>query len=177
LEAAGYLAAAAAASPEVAADSAAAEPGGAGDAMSWLSPEPKIDHERVVAAIRAAEARTSGEIRVTIARHKVEDPVVAAQAYFNKMGMANSPHKNGILIFVSPRSRKFAVIGDSAVHEKCGDAFWASLAEAMGGHFRSGDFTAGLVHGVERAGKLLAETFPRSKSDPAARAPDASEVD
>jgi uncharacterized membrane protein len=145
--------------------------------MSWLLSMPKIDHDRVLAAIRSAEARTSGEIRVTIARHKVEDPVAAAQAYFNKMGMANSPHRNGILIFVSPRSRKFAVIGDSAVHVKCGDAFWSSLAEAMGGHFRSGDFTAGLVHGVERAGKLLAETFPRSTSDPAAKAPEASEVD
>jgi uncharacterized membrane protein len=145
--------------------------------MSWLPSLPKIDHDRVLSAIRAAEARTSGEIRVTIARHKVVDPVAAAQAYFNKMGMANSPHRNGILIFVSPRSRKFAVIGDSAVHEKCGDAFWGSLAEAMGGHFRSGDFTAALVHGIERAGKLLAETFPRSRSDPAAKAPEASEVD
>jgi uncharacterized membrane protein len=145
--------------------------------MSWFLSLPKIDHDRVLSAIRAAEAGTSGEIRVAIARHKVEDPVAAAQAYFNKMGMANSPHRNGILIFVSPRSRKFAVIGDSAVHEKCGDAFWASLAQAMGSHFRSGDFTAGLVHGIERAGKLLAETFPRSKGDPAAKAPEASEVD
>lgn len=156
---------------------AAAEPGEAGDTMSWLFPTPKIDHERVIAAIAAAESRTSGEIRVTIARHKTEDPVAAAQAYFNKMGMADSPHKNGILIFLAPRSRRFAVIGDSAVHEKCGDAFWASLTEAMGGHFRSGDFTSGLVHGIDRAGEVLAKAFPRSKDDPSARAPEASEVD
>jgi uncharacterized membrane protein len=145
--------------------------------MSWLSQAPKIDHDRVIAAIQAAEVGTSGEIRVTIARHKVEDPVVAAQAYFNKMGMADSPHRNGILIFVAPRSRKFAVIGDSAVHEKCGDAFWSSLAEAMGGYFRRGDFTAGLVHGIERAGELLAGTFPRAKGDAAAKDPGVSEID
>jgi uncharacterized membrane protein len=145
--------------------------------MSFFSPGPKIDHDRVVAAIAAAELLTSGEIRVTIARHAVENPVAAAQAYFNKMGMAKSPHRNGILIFVAPESRKFAVIGDSAVHEKCGDAFWSGLTEAMGGHFRAGDFTAGLVHGIERAGEVLARHFPRSKGDPAPGKPEASEVD
>jgi uncharacterized membrane protein len=145
--------------------------------VSWTILPPKVDHERVLSAIRSAEAGTSGEIRVLIARHKAEEPVAAAQAYFNKLGMADSPHRNGILIFVAPRSRRFAVIGDSAVHEKCGDAFWASLAEAMGGYFGRGQFTDGLVHGIERAGELLSRTFPRSKGDPAPRPPEASEVD
>ncbi len=145
--------------------------------MSWPFSSPKIDHRRVLGAIRAAESRTSGEIRVTLARHQVEDPVKAAQAYFNKMGMAKSAHRNGVLIFLSPPSRKFAVIGDKAVHEVCGDAFWASLAEAMSAHFRAGDLTAGLVHGIERAGEILAKSFPRTKDDPPAGSPEASEVD
>jgi uncharacterized membrane protein len=145
--------------------------------MSWSLFAPKIDHDRVVAAIRTAEMGTSGEIRVLVARHKADDPVAAAQAYFNSTGMANSPHRNGILIFVAPRSRRFAVIGDSAVHEKCGDAFWSSLTEAMSGHFRNGHFTEGVVHGIERAGELLAKTFPRSKTDAPAAAPEESEVD
>ena len=138
---------------------------------------PKIDHDRVLAAIRAAEAQTSGEIRVLVARHKSADPVAAAQGYFNELGMAKSSHRNGVLIFVAPRSRNFAVIGDSGVHEKCGDAFWKGLADAMGAYFRDGKFTEGLVHGVDRAGELLARTFPRAPGDaPAARA-SASEVD
>jgi len=138
---------------------------------------PRISHQRVVDALRKAEAGTSGEIRVLVARHKSVDPVASAQSYFNRLGMANSRHRNGVLIFVAPRSRRFAVIGDSGVHEKCGDAFWASLAKAMGDHFKRGDFTAGLVHGVERAGELLARTFPRSKDDPSAASPGPTEVD
>jgi uncharacterized membrane protein len=138
---------------------------------------PKIDHKRVLNAIQSAEELTSGEIRVLVARHKVADPVGAAQTYFNSLGMANSPHRNGILIFVAPASRKFAVIGDRAVHEKCGDTFWTSLAEAMGGYFREGRFTEAVVHGIERAGSLLAKTFPRSKTDPAAKASQLSDVD
>jgi uncharacterized membrane protein len=145
--------------------------------MRWPFASPTIDHERVVSALKAAEASTSGEIRVLVARHKANEPVAAAQAYFNELGMANSPSRNGILIFVAPRSRSFAVIGDSAVHEKCGDSFWTSLAEAMSGHFREGHFTEGLVHGVERAGELLAKTFPRSEADPAPGPAEADEVD
>jgi uncharacterized membrane protein len=141
--------------------------------MNWPFSIPKVAHGRVVAAIAAAEAKTSGEIRVVVARHKSKDPVAAAQAYFNRFKMAQSPLRNGILILVAPRSRNFAVIGDLGVHEKCGDGFWASLAEAMGGYFQCGEFTEGIVHGVERAGELLANTFPRSANDKPPKAPGA----
>jgi uncharacterized membrane protein len=126
---------------------------------------PKIDHARVVAAIGAAEQKTSGEIRVLLARHAAPDPVAAAQKHFERLGMTRTAARNGVLFFLAPRSRTFAVIGDTAVHEKCGDAFWRELADAMSAHFQRGDFTAGLVHGIERAGALLAEHFPRQPDD------------
>jgi uncharacterized membrane protein len=133
--------------------------------MSFFSPLPKIDHPRVVAAIAAAEQNTSGQIRVVIARHKAADPVAAAQRHFERLGMTQTKQRNGVLIFLAPRSRTFAVIGDTAVHEKCGDAFWRLLTAAMTLHFKRGEFTEGLVHGIERAGALLAEHFPPGADD------------
>lgn len=126
---------------------------------------PRIDDDRVVAAIAAAERRTAGEIRVLLARRPAPDPVAAAKAHFERLGMTRTAARNGVLLFLAPRSRTFAVIGDLAIYEKCGDAFWAELAAAMGEHFRRGDFTAGLVHGIERAGDLLAAHFPRAPDD------------
>ena len=58
-----------------------------------------------------------------------------------------------------PRAHKFAVIGDEAVHAKCGDEFWRKLADVMSGYFRKGEFTPGIIHGVQKAGDLLAEHF------------------
>ncbi len=133
--------------------------------MHIFSFHPRIDHLRVVAAIDAAERNTSGEIRVLLARHKAPDPVGAAQKHFKRLGMTRTVHRNGVLIFLAPRSHTFAVIGDTAVHEKCGDAFWRELTAAMTEHFKRGDFTAGLVHGIEHAGALLAEHFPHSSGD------------
>ena len=121
----------------------------------------QLHHDNVVAAIRDAEQKTTGEIRVYVTHKHVETPVMEAQREFMRLGMANSPQKNGVLIFVAPRSHKFAVIGDKAVHEKCGDEFWRKLAEAMTGYFRKSEFTEGILHGVKKAGELLAEHFPK----------------
>ncbi len=125
----------------------------------------QLAHERIHAAIHAAEARTSGEIRVMVSHRRAPDPVAAAQEAFLRLGMQRTERRNGVLVFVAPRSRTFAVIGDEAVHAKCGDAFWQELAAAMTGDFKRGAFTDGLVHGVERAGGLLAAHFPRQPDD------------
>ncbi len=119
-----------------------------------------LQHDDVVAAICDAELKTSGQIRVSISPKHIDDPVASAQAEFMRLGMNQSPERNGVLIFVAPRAHKFAVIGDEAVHAKCGDEFWRKLADAMSGYFRKGEFTPGIIHGVQKAGDLLAEHFP-----------------
>jgi len=133
--------------------------------MIFSTPKFPIDHERVVAAIAGAEQRTSGEIRVAVARRATPDPMAAAGRHFHRLGMEKTGQRNGVLIFVSPRSRNFAVIGDVGVHQKCGDAFWQTLANAMSEKFRAGDFEGGLLLGIERAGSLLAEHFPLQPGD------------
>lgn len=120
-----------------------------------------LHHDRIVEAIHEAEKETTGEIRVMVSHKHSEDPVAEAQNEFMRLGMANSPQHNGVLIFVAPRAHKFAVIGDKAVHEKCGDEFWRELAEAMSVYFRKSEFTEGIIHGIKKAGELLAEHFPK----------------
>ena len=121
----------------------------------------QLPHDKLVTAIRDAEKTTSGQIRVLISHKSVADPVAAAQKEFTRLGMAKSPERNGVLIFVTPRSRKFAVVGDTGIHAKCGDVFWQELAQAMTGYFRKSEFTEGIAHGVSKAGELLAKHFPR----------------
>lgn len=124
-----------------------------------------LHDEPIVTAIRAAEAKTSGEIRVFISRREAADPLVAAQQEFARLGMTNTAQRNGVLIFVAPRSRKFAILGDQGVHEKCGETFWREVAAQMTAHFQQGGFTEGIVGAVQKAGALLAEHFPRLADD------------
>lgn len=133
--------------------------------MKLFGPALPIDEPRVVAAIAAAEQRTSGEIRVLVARQPAPDPVAAARAHFVRLGMTQTAARNGVLIFVAPASHTFAVLGDTGIHEKCGDAFWRELADAMGERFKRGEFTDGIVLAIERAAALLAAHFPRRPDD------------
>lgn len=125
----------------------------------------ELQHDDIVQAVRAAEQKTSGEIRVFISRHTVEDPIVAAQTAFQKLGMENTRDRNGVLIYVAPRSHKFAVVGDSGVHARCGESFWTGVTGEMTGYFKRGEFTRGILVAVSKAGDLLAVHFPRRSDD------------
>jgi len=125
----------------------------------------KLDHERIVRAIAAAEQQTSGEIRVFVQHGEVADAIEAAQGRFERLGMTATSERNGVLIFVAPRSQMFAVIGDSGIHERCGDEFWQRLVEAMRQHFRAENFTDAVVHAIDRTGELLSQHFPRRSDD------------
>ena len=124
-----------------------------------------VNHEKVVAAIAAAELRTSGEIRVVVSRQACDDPVARAREAFQRHGMAATRERNAVLIYIAPKSQCFAIVGDEGVHQRCGDSFWQQVAQETGQHFRQGDYTGGLVLAVQRVGDLLAEHFPRRADD------------
>lgn len=120
----------------------------------------KLDEARIVSAIAQAEEKTSGQIRVFVSEKAVDDPLAHAKARFLKLGMEKTAARNAVLIYFAPISHKFAVIGDTAVHEKCGDAFWQQLSETMRQALREELFTDAIVLAVERCGALLAAHFP-----------------
>jgi uncharacterized membrane protein len=123
----------------------------------------ELEHDRITGAIKDAEAKTSGEIRVFIQRGMLEgDPVSSAQRKFHELGMQKTKERNAVLIFVVPRAQKFAVVGDEGIHQKCGEKFWQELVERMRQHFQDENFTEALVEAIEEAGKLLARHFPKT---------------
>ena len=123
----------------------------------------KLEHDRIVQAIREAESNTSGEIRVYIRRGKLNaDPLIIAQKKFQQLHMHRTPERNAVLIFVAPRAHKFAVVGDKAIHEKCGDEFWQRVVNGMRTHFQNENFNDALVEAIKEIGKLLAAHFPKT---------------
>ena len=127
----------------------------------------KIDHDRIISTIREAEEKTSGEIRVFVQRGNLKgDALRAAQRQFRNLGMQKTKERNGVLIFVAPRVRKFAVIGDEGVHQKCGEKYWTSLVDSMREHFQKEDFTQALLEAIERTGELLGRHFPKRGGGP-----------
>lgn len=121
----------------------------------------KLDSDRIVGAIAEAERKSSGQIRVHVTHRKPENLEERAERRFEKLGMTRTAHRNGVLIYIAPKLKRFRILGDTGVHEKCGDEFWKETAAEMEEHFRRGEFTEGVVRGIEKAGALLAAHFPR----------------
>jgi uncharacterized membrane protein len=123
-----------------------------------------IDRTRIEEAIDKAERLTSGEIRVSVSTFFLGNVEKAADHAFTRLGMTQTKDRNGVLFFVVPSRRKFVVRGDQGIHARVGQEFWNHVAAAISEKFHDGDFTGGLVRGIEEVAEQLATHFPH---DPA----------
>jgi uncharacterized membrane protein len=123
------------------------------------------EEARITEAITASEKLTSGEIRVHIDKACDIDIFDRAAEVFTLLQMDQTEQRNGVLIYLSRRERKFAIIGDSGIHAVVEQGFWNETAENMSIYFKSGEFAKGIIEGIESAGKKLQKFFPYREGD------------
>lgn len=119
----------------------------------------------VISAICGFERRTSAELRVCVSYRFLWKPEKRVWKVFDKLGMRATRDRNGVLIFILPRRRKFLVIGDTGVHEQVGSGFWERLAAEMEPSFRDGKPDEGVVCGITRLAETLAPLWPPCGQD------------
>lgn len=120
---------------------------------------------RLVRAIRAAEQKTSGEIRVYLERKTRGDVFKRAKRIFEKLGMTKTRLRNGILIYFSLVDHSFAVLGDQGIHDRVGDSFWQEIVSTLQSFFTRDQFLEGLEAGIQKLGEVLRKHFPYEKGD------------
>lgn len=121
----------------------------------------KKEEEEIVDAIRKAEKKTSGEIRVHLERStNGEDIFERAMEVFHQLKMDNTKQDNGVLIYVAVEDRNFVIYGDKGINEVVPDDFWESTKDLIVSHFQNGNFKEGLVEGILKAGEQLEKHFP-----------------
>jgi uncharacterized membrane protein len=126
----------------------------------------RIDAARIEAAIGGAERRTSGELRVAVARFFLgRDVQRAAERTFERLGMHRTKGRNGVLIFVAPLGRRCAVVADAGAHGAVEPAFWTAVVDKLVGRFRAGDLTGGLEAGIQEIADRLSGPFPVQPND------------
>jgi uncharacterized membrane protein len=120
---------------------------------------------RVVEAIHEAEARTTGEIKVHLERFCKGDPLDRAKNLFHQLGLHQTEHRNGVILYVAFDAKKAAIWGDEGLYGQTDPAFWSAEINIMLEHFRNGDVAGGLIRGISDIGGRLAELFPRQDGD------------
>ncbi len=125
----------------------------------------KGEKERIVEAIRAAEKKTSAEISVYLENRPKEDSMSRARKVFEKLGMACTQHRNGVLIYLSLKDHAFTILGDRGIHDKVGQNFWEETASTMHQYFSQDKFSEGLEAVIAQIGARLKDYFPHESGD------------
>ena len=139
-------------------------------AKDFFSPQEK---ELIVAAIKKAEHRTSGEIRVFIESECTAiDALNRAIEVFEDLEMYKTEQQNGVVVYVAIKTRKLAIYGDKGIYERAGEAFWDKQVEKMIHFFNKNDYAEGIATVVEEVGEALRTFFPYDKENDVNELPD-----
>jgi uncharacterized membrane protein len=137
--------------------------------MNWIFWKPHFtafEKETIKLAIQKAESNTSGEIRVYVENKCAHENVLdRATECFYKLKMQNTQLKNGVLIYVAIKDKKFAIIGDSAINMAVGNNFWDTEKENMQSYFKQGKIIEGIEATVLKVGNQLKQYFPYQADD------------
>lgn len=125
----------------------------------------KKEKERIVSAVREAELQTSGEIRVHLERQFRGDALKHAEEIFQKLNMDRTEARNGVLILMGLKSKRFFILGDIGIHEKVGQDFWDAIVGEIVPYFKEDRFADGLAEGILEIGKKLKNHFPYQRDD------------
>ena len=129
------------------------------------------EDRRVVEAIKQAELNTSGEIKVHIENFCKGNIEKRSLVVFNRLKLNETKLRNGVLIYLSVKDHKFAILGDEGINNVVEDGFWNDVKDLMQSHIKEGRFADGLEQGIQRCGEKLKTYFPH-QSDKINEIPD-----
>lgn len=144
--------------------------------MAFLTRKPlfnETQQKQIVAAIQAAEQRTSGEIRVYVeSRCRYVNPIHRAAEIFAGLNMEKTAARNGVLVYVALKDRQLAIFGDEGIDRKVGSAFWNEQVRLILSHFNKADYAGGIARVVTEIGAALHTHFPYDKGTDKNELPD-----
>ena len=131
------------------------------------------EEKRITDAIAAAELITSGEIRVYVEEIcERENPLERASEVFYSSKVFQTKERNGVLVYLAEKSRKFAIWGDLGIHSKVGDQFWDAERALLEEHLKKGEACEGICLVVQQIGEQLKHHFPADPDDNENELPD-----
>jgi uncharacterized membrane protein len=126
--------------------------------------------ESIEAAIAAAEARTSGEVRFVIETalelaqlQAGTTPRERAVQVFSDLHLWDTELRNGVLIYVLMADHDVEIVADRGAAGVIAQEDWEGVCRGLETRFRAGEFAAAAVAAVEAVGRLLERHFPAQR--------------
>jgi uncharacterized membrane protein len=121
--------------------------------------------------IHQSELRHSGQIRLCIEAalpigHIWQGLPLRDRAIglFEKLGVGNTEHHNGVLIYLQLAEQKIEIVTDHGLNLHASSDVWTQTMMRMRSAFQAGHFERGLNLAIDEVTDLLVQHFPDSKA-------------
>jgi len=121
--------------------------------------------KQVLLTIQEAELCTSGEIRVHIENHCHANEIDRAKEVFLKLGMDDTEEQNGVLVYISVKDRRVAIVGDRGIDQVTAANYWDEEVNILLEYFKRNEFTQGITQVITNVGQKLKDHFPYQSDD------------
>ncbi len=129
---------------------------------------------RLASRVASSEQRHTGQIRICIeaslplsylwriGRERTLQQVIRQRAVmmFSKLGVWDTAHNNGVLIYVLLAEKAIEIVADRGISMHISSAQWAELLAHMGDAFRANSYEDGLTRALEKVSFNLECHFP-----------------
>lgn len=133
----------------------------------------EAEKKQIVNAIRQAESRTSGEIRLFIeSTCNFIDPIDRAAQIFYELKMEHTIDRNAVLLYVATQDRQLAIYGDEGIYMRTGREYWENLVSTILQYFNKENFAQGIAEYIYQIGEGLHHFFPYDKATDQNELPD-----
>lgn len=117
---------------------------------------------QITAALEEAGRHTRARIGLTIDEKAADDPHGRAQHHFQAWNLPEDERSTAVLVYVSARSRAFAVVGGDEVRRVAPRTFWEAVNRDLHHHFDEGRYCDGIFKAIAQVAIQLERHFPRA---------------
>lgn len=118
-------------------------------------------------AISQSEKTHAGEIRFVVEAHLQPMEIIAGKTprmraleLFSQLGIWDTEHNTGVLLYLLLADRDIEVVADRGIHQYVGNTGWDEICKEIEQQFRHGAFEAGTLYGINQITQRLQQYFP-----------------
>ena len=133
--------------------------------------------ERLARRVSASEGRHTGEVRLCVEASLPAGEVWLAGStqalplrireralgWFGRLGIWDTAHNNGVLIYLLLAERAIEIVADRALTERVTPAEWQAMVTRLSASLRAGQVEDGLTQALEEVSAVLVAHFPSPK--------------
>ena len=134
---------------------------------------PKALLRRIEQAIATSEQSHGGELRLVVEANlplaallSDQSPRQRAVELFGELGVWDTEHNCGVLIYLQLLDRCVEIVADRGIHRRVGDAFWQAVCGRLEKSFCDGRYEQGVARALDEITAALAENFPATADNP-----------